>query len=321
MNSTANVLLVLGLPEPIAAAYQTRLQAQVPQAKIDRVDHYSKVDPLIAQADALITFPAMIRDETLRKAPRLRWAQALTTGVDGLIDLPSLRPEVIVTNVRGIHGAPVSESALLSMLALARQLPRSIRAQDKHHWDAWPSSLLDGKTVGILGVGAIAEALAPRCKAMGLRVIGISSTTDRTPAGFDEMRPRDRLAEAVADLDFFVLLTPLTPQTRHIVDARILAAMKPTSFLVNVARGGIVKDDDLLAALRDGRIAGASLDAFEQEPLPPDHPLWSSPNVIITAHIAGFNDEYIDRAMPILVHNLENFIAGRTDDMLHRVKR
>jgi D-2-hydroxyacid dehydrogenase (NADP+) len=321
MNPTTNVLLVLGLPEPIAATYHDRLRAQFPHVKIDRVDHYSKVDPLIADAEVLITFPAMIRDETLIKAPRLKWAQALTTGVDGLIDLPSLRPDVIVTNVRGIHGAPVSESALLSMLALARQMPRSIRAQDRHQWDVWPSSLLDGKTVGILGVGAIAEALAPRCKAMGLRVIGISTTTERKPAAFDEMRPRDRLAEAVADLDFFVLLTPLTPQTRHIVDARIFNAMKPTSYLVNVARGGIVKEDDLLAALQEGRIAGASLDAFEQEPLPPDHPLWTAPNVIVTAHIAGFNDEYADRAIPILVHNLKCFIEGRTQEMLHRVKR
>ena len=131
MNPTTNVLLVLGLPEPIAATYHDRLQSEFPQVKIDRVDHYSKVDPLIADAEVLITFPAMIRDETLSKAPRLKWAQALTTGVDGLIDLPSLRPDVIVTNVRGIHGAPVSESALLSMLALVRQMPRSIRAEGR----------------------------------------------------------------------------------------------------------------------------------------------------------------------------------------------
>jgi len=315
-----NVLILLTLPDQTSIQYRDRLRSAFPHIKVDLVDHFSKVDPFIAETDVLITFAPMLRDEVLRKATRLKWVQALGTGVDNLVDLPSLKRDVVVTNVRGIHGAPLSESALLSMLALARRLPRAIRAQEQRKWDRWPSSLLMGKTVGIFGVGAIALDLAPRCKALGMRVVGISSAPGRRPDGFDEMRPRDTLAAAVADLDYLVLLTPLTADTRHIVDARILAAMKPTSFLVNIARGGVVKEDDLIAALRHGTIAGAALDVFEQEPLPEDHPLWSAGNVIVTAHLAGFNDEYVDGAMPVIVHNTGCFLAGRIGDMIHRVE-
>ena len=316
-----NALILLTLPQGVPIDYRDRLRVRFPQVRFDLVDHYSKVDPHIGDAEVLITFPSMLRDEVLAKAPKLKWVQGLGTGVDNLIDLPSLRPEVIVTNVRGIHGPPLSESAILSMLALSRRLPRSIRAQDAHKWDRWPSALIDGKTVGILGVGAIALDLAPKCKALGMRVVGISSAPERTVEGFDEMRSRADLAAACADLDFLVLLTPLTGETRHLVDAKVFAAMKPTSFLVNIARGGVVKEDDLIVALAEGRIAGAALDVFEQVPLPSDHPLWSARNVIITAHLAGFNDRYIDDAVPIVIHNMTCFLEGAMDEMIYVVKR
>ena len=257
----------------------------------------------------------------LQKATRLKWVQGLGTGVDNLIDLPSLRPEVVVTNVRGIHGPPLSETALLYMLALSRRLPRSLRMQEERKWDRWPSALIDGKTVGILGVGAIALDLAPKCKALGMRVVGISSAPDRIPEGFDEMRSRADLAAACADLDFLVLLTPLTAETRHVVDAKVFAAMKPSSFLVNIARGGVVKEADLIVALAEGRIAGAALDVFERVPLPPDHPLWSAKNVIITAHLGGFHDRYIDDAIPIVFHNMTCFLEGAMDEMIYVVRR
>jgi D-2-hydroxyacid dehydrogenase (NADP+) len=313
-------LILLNQPGE-AASYRDRLCTQFPQITVDLADHFTKVDPVIGQTDVLITFPFLLRNEVLQKAPRLKWVQALGAGLDNLIDLPSLRPDVIVTNVRGIHGTPVSEAAMLSMLALARRYPRSIRAQQARTWDRWPSSLLRGKTVGIFGVGAIALDLALRCKAFGLRVVGISSQPQRRPAGFDEMRSRDDLACAVADLDFLVLLTPLTAATRHSVDARVFAAMKPTSYLVNVARGGVVNEADLMTALEQDRIAGAALDVFEQEPLPPDHPLWTTKNAVVTPHLAGFNDEYVDDALPIISHNMACFLAGRVAEMQYLVER
>lgn len=316
-----NALILLDLPEDVRTDYRDRLRKLFPQVKVDLVEHYSKVDPYIADVDVLITFAPMLRDGVLRDAVRLKWVQALGTGVDNLIDLPSLKPEVVITNVRGIHGPPLSESAILSMLALSRRLPRSVHAQDQRKWDRWPSTLIHQKTVGIFGVGAIALDLAPKCKALGMRVVGISSAPGRKAEGFDEMRSRGDLAAACADLDFLVLLTPLTAETRHVVNARVFAAMKPTSAVINLARGGVVDETDLIAALAAGRISGAALDVFEQEPLPADHPLWSARNVIITPHLGGFYDAYIDAAVPIIAHNMACFLDGRMGEMIHVVAR
>ncbi len=315
----AELLILLALPEEVRHTYRDRLQQAFPELTINVVDHRGKVAPHIATADILLTFTPMMSDEVLRAAPRLKWIQTLGTGVDNLIDLPSLRPDTIVTNVHGIHGAPVSEAVLAAMLALSRQLPGFVRSQDRHQWTKWPVRLLDRKTVGIFGIGVIAEALAPKCKAMGMTVVGISASP-RQVAGFDRMVARDRLAEAVAELDYFVLLTPLTPETRGIVDARVLAAMKPTAYLVNFARGGVVDEPALLDILRRRRIAGAALDVFVEEPLPGDHSFWSLDNVIITPHQGGFCDVYPDLALPTVTTNMRCFLAGDSASMINVVK-
>ena len=251
----------------------------------------------------------MMQDHVLRTAANLKWIQALGTGVDGITDQPSLRRDVLVTNLHGIHGAPVSEAAIMLMLALSRDLPRSVRSQDEHAWARWPSRLLDGKTVGILGVGAIAEALAPKCKAFGMTVVGITSAK-RAVAGFDRMHGVDELARVAGALDYLVLLTPYSPATHNLVGEQVFAAMKPSSYLVNLARGGVVDEAALIRALEQGRIAGAALDVFKQEPLPADHPLWGFKNVIITPHLGGFCDVYVDYAMPTVEHNMRCFLAG-----------
>jgi D-2-hydroxyacid dehydrogenase (NADP+) len=223
---------------------------------------------------------------------------------------------VMVTNIRGIHGAPVSEAALAGMLA--RGLPKAIRLQDERQWRRFPAQLLHDKTVGIFGIGQIAEALAPKCKAFGMRVVGVTSAP-RPVAGFDAMRRRDELSKVVGDFDFLVLLTPLTAATRNCIDAGIFAAMKPASYLVNLARGGVVDEPALIEALSEQRIAGAALDVFSQEPLPADHPFWSMPNVIITTHQGGFCDVYIDYALPTVEANMECFLKGDFDAMINVV--
>ncbi len=315
----AQLLILLALPEDVRNTYRDRLQQAFPELTINVVDHRGKVAPHIATADILLTFTPMMSDEVLRAAPELKWIQTLGTGVDNLIDLPSLKPGTIVTNVHGIHGAPVSEAVLAAMLALSRQLPGFVRSQDRHQWTKWPVRLLDRKTVGIFGIGVIAEALAPKCKAMGMTVVGISAAP-RQVAGFDRMVARDRLAEAVTELDYFVLLTPLTPETRGIVDARVLAAMKPTAYLVNFARGGVVDEPALLDILRRKSIAGAALDVFVEEPLPGDHPFWSLDNVIITPHQGGFCDVYPDLALPTVTTNMRCFLSGNAANMINVVK-
>jgi phosphoglycerate dehydrogenase-like enzyme len=178
---------------------------------------------------------------------------------------------------------------------------------------------LKDKTVGIFGVGAIAAELAPKCAALGMRVVGISSVKRRVP-GFDAMVGRDELERAVKDIDFLVLLTPFTPETRNIVDAKIFAAMKPSAYLVNLARGGIVDETALVEALKGKKLAGAALDVFATEPLPEDSPLWDMENVIITQHQGGFFDSYPRFAIPVVEENMRKFLAGDTKSMINFVQ-
>src|SRR5262249_33063167 len=159
-----------------------------------------KAPPYMSTADILITFGPMMKDEVLRDSRNLKWVQALGTGVDGLIDQPSLRKDVVITNIRGIHGEPVSEAAIMAMLAVSRQLPDSVHYQDRRSWTRWPPRLLDRKTVGIFGIGLIAEALAPRCKALGMTVVGFSSAP-RDVAGFDRMYRRGEFLQVACTLD------------------------------------------------------------------------------------------------------------------------
>lgn len=314
------LLILLTLPADVRHYYAARLKERFPQLEIDVVDHFSKATPLAHGADILLTFGPMLRDEVVANAPRLKWIQALGTGVDGVIDQPSLGKHVIVTNIRGIHGEPVSEAAIMGMLALSRDLPRSVRCQDQRSWTRWPPKLLHGKTVGIYGIGLIAEALAPRCKAFGMTVVGYSSTIRAVP-GIDRMLSRGDLITTARELDYLVLLVPYSEATRHCIDAQVFAAMKPSAFLVNLARGGIVDEDAMIDALKAGRIAGAALDVFQTEPLPAEHPLWSVPNVIITSHLGGFCDVYADRALVTVEHNMECFLRGDIDGMRELVRK
>jgi D-2-hydroxyacid dehydrogenase (NADP+) len=311
-----NLLILLAMPEPVRNQYRDRMRARFPGLNVNLVDHHSKVSPHIAAADALLTFAPMLSDKVLQTAERLKWVQALGTGVDNLIDRPCLRKDVVVTNVHGIHGPPVSEAAIAAMLALARNLPRAVRYQEQRQWQRFPAQLLHNKTVGIFGVGAIAEALAPKCKAFGMRVVGLSSAP-RAVAGFDRMHVSSELAAVVGDFDFFVLLTPLTERTRNCIDAKVFAAMKPSSFLINLARGGVVDEAALLEALRKDRIAGAALDVFVEEPLPAEHPFWAMDNVIITTHQGGFCDVYIDHAWPTVETNMRCFLNGDIAGMIN----
>src|SRR2546427_189327 len=315
-----NVLIVLTLPEPVRMQYFNHLRQHFPGVKLDMVDHHTKVDPYIDAAEVLITFGPHVAGHVFDKAKSLKWVQALGTGVDGIADQPGLRRDVLLTNMHGFHGGPVSEAALLAMLSLARNLPRSLSQQAGRKWDRFPVKLLKGKTVGIFGVGTIAAELAPKCKALGMKVVGVSSAARPVP-GFDAMQGRSELEQAVKDWDYFVLLTPFTPETKNIVDAKIFAAMKPSSYFVNLARGGVVDEDALLDALKERRIAGAALDVFAKEPLPENSPFWDMENVILTQHQGGFFDGYPRFAIPVVEHNLVKWLAGDIKGMINVVKR
>jgi phosphoglycerate dehydrogenase-like enzyme len=318
-----NVLLVLDFPEDLRTTYYNGIARAFPEITVHPVKDVRAADPHLAATDVLITFGPHLRDRAdhvLGEAKRLKWIQALGTGVDNIADRANFRREVILTNIHGIHGAAISEAALMAMLNLSRHTPRYLRNQERHAWERSPCRLIEGKTVGIFGIGAIAQALAPRAKAMGMRVIGISSVK-RAVAGFDAVYGRDELKIAVAALDHFVVLTPYSQETHHIIDAAVLAAMKPTATLINLARGGVVDEAALVGALQTNKIAGAALDVFTKEPLPSDHPLWSAPNVIITPHAAAFYDDYAHEALKVINENMRRFLAGDTAGMINVVKR
>src|SRR5262245_7797649 len=250
--------------------------------------------------------------------PRLRFIQALTSGTDDIAALPNLPPQVLVAAARGFHSPQMSELAFLFMLALTRKFSTVLENQRRHVWDRCEQRLLADKTVVIVGVGRIAEELAQRCRAFGMIVIGVSSRT--SAPGFNAIYPRARLLDVAGRAHFLIVLAPLTKENRHLIDAAVINAMKSDGVLINISRGGVVDEDALLKALAAKRIAGAGLDVFQKEPLPPDSPLWDMPNVIITSHIGGMSEDYVDQVIPLLVDNLDAFAEGKPERIHHIVK-
>lgn len=275
---------------------------------------------LAGEAEIIVGLAHAIPGTVLAAAPRLRWVQALTTGTDPLDRLPELRPEVAITAMRGIHGPQMSELCFLMMLALLRDIRGILARQAARVWDRQPQPLLFGRTAVILGVGAIAEYLAARCKAFGMTVIGVSDGRTEAPH-FDAILPRARLHEAASRGHFLIVLVPASDATRHIVDAGVLRAMRPDAFLVNIARGAVVDEAALAACLASGGIAGAGLDVFGTEPLPPDSPLWGLPNALITPHVGGVSDIYMDQALPAVAANLLAFREGGPAALRNLVRR
>jgi D-2-hydroxyacid dehydrogenase (NADP+) len=311
-------ILFIGTPEVDAAAFERLARADFPDIELFATNDRGVALEHVAAAEVLIGHHFQFDDRLLESAPRLRWIQSLTSGTDGLTKLSALRPETLVTSTRGIHGPQMSELVFLHMLALSRDFPRVYRNQRAAHWERWPQPLLSGKSIVIVGVGAIAESLAPRCKAFGMNVYGVSNAP-RVPYAFDCVYGRHEIQRAAALADFLVLLVPHSADTENLIDERVIAAMKPSAFLINVARGGVLDERALLQALNDARIAGAGLDVFRQQPLPADSPLWSHPRVLITPLLGGMSDIYLEQVYPIVRANLKYFLAGRLDSMVNIV--
>jgi phosphoglycerate dehydrogenase-like enzyme len=269
---------------------------------------------LCGDCEVLVAMAHEVTDDLIARMPKLKYICAMSAGTDRLDTLNNLKADVRITSGRGIHGPQMSELAFLGMIALSREFPRMQRNQQAHRWERWPQKLLFGKTAVIVGIGPIAEELAVRCEAFGLRVLGVSDARKEAPH-FAALYPRSRFKEAAALADFLIVLVPLSDKTRHMVDAEVLAAMKPTGIVVNLARGPVIDEQALIKALQEGRIGGAALDVFEAEPLPNASPLWDMPNVIVTPRIGGMSDVYAEQVLPLVVHNLRCFIEGRPGEM------
>jgi phosphoglycerate dehydrogenase-like enzyme len=314
------ILAILKEPELSAVRFE-RLSERFAGVGVDVVGDLGRAETLIDRADVLVTIGPILGERAgvlFSKAAALKWVQSIGVGVDNILGHPALASTVAVTNVRGVHGAQMSEAALAAMLALARQMPRMLGNQAAARWERFAPRVLAGSTVGILGVGAIAAALAPRCKALEMTVVGFSSSPRPMP-GFDRMEPCDALVSAVGDLDHLVLLTPYSTRTHHIVGAGVLAAMKRDAFLVNLARGGVLDEEALLWALDSGRIAGAALDVFSREPLPADSRLWSHPRIQVSPHLGGFHLGYPEQVFAAVADNLGRYLAGGTPALLNRM--
>ncbi len=238
----------------------------------------------------------------------VRWAHSAAAGVDALM-FPALRQsEVVVTNARGVFDAPMAEYALALLLYFAKRLDVASAQQREHRWQGYLSAMLAGSTLAIVGLGSIGRALAVRARALGMRVVGVRRSGAPDPSA-DLIYPVDQLRQALAVADYVVIFTPLTEETRGLFGPAELAAMKRNAVLVNLGRGGIVDEAALLAALREGRIR-AALDVFAQEPLPPDSPLWDAPNLLISPHVGGDDDEANNRLLDAWAENVRRYVNG-----------
>jgi phosphoglycerate dehydrogenase-like enzyme len=308
-------LLILN---PSAADYKKSLESTFPDLMIHAAVKEEEIGDFIERADILLT--NRISDVLMKKALKLQWIQATTTGVDYLINLPFLRKEVLLTSTRGIHAPQMSEMAILLMLALSRNLPRVIRNQGQRVWERWSGKLLYQKKVGIIGLGVIGKEIAKKCKTFGMTIYGVA-TQKRETEGVDYSYGTEGLSEVLKEVDYLILVVPNTPQTRKMIGAKELSMMKPTAYLINIARGETVDEEPLAHALRTGRIAGAALDVFNTEPLPADHPFWELENMILTPHLGGMSENYVTQVLSIFEENLRRFLRGERDNLINRVER
>jgi len=303
-----------------AEMYRDALREEFPALEFVLFHNAAAVKGDLGNIDIMIMFGIEIRDFMLAGAPRLQWIQSLATGVDHFLRCPSLKPEGLITSGRGIHGAPMREQVVYMMMGVSRDVVRAVGDQKAHFWERRLWSTLHGKTAVVAGTGVVGSAIAELLKALGMQVIGVSRSP-RAAGGFDEMIATDRLTDAAARADYLINMLPASADNIEIFNAAIFAVMKPTAYYISAGRGQTVDEAALLAVLRKRRIAGAALEVFQTEPLPPDSPFWDLPNVFILPHIGGYVIEYEDFIMPLIVDNMRLFLAGRQAEMQNIVGR
>jgi phosphoglycerate dehydrogenase-like enzyme len=331
-GETVNVVVAMDFSDAI----MERIRAVSPRLKVER--HYPDVpDKVWENVEVLYTlrhFPDPAQ------ASHLRWIQMHTAGIDHAIDQPIMQAQdVEVTNSSGVHAVQTSEFCLMMMMAFAYKLPQILAYQAIPEWPRRPHEVfapfhLRGQTLGIVGYGAIGRELARMADALGMQVLAIKRNVMR-PADYDTYRisgtgdpegeiplriyPPEAVASLARESDFLVVVAPLTPNSRALVNADVLAAMKRTAVLINAARGAVIDEAALISALAAQQIAGAALDVFEEEPLPTTSPLWNLDNVIISPHVAGNSAHYHDKCADVFIENLTRYLENRP--LLNRVQR
>lgn len=269
------------------------------------------------KAEILVTFGTTVTEEILAQYPHLRWIQAMFAGVDSFPLETLAKRGITLTNARGAHQIQMAEHVMWSMLTLLRQAHVYIQQQEKKIWN--PAVKLDelyAKTVCIVGAGRIGEAVAEKCRAFGMTVLGISRSGSNHPA-YDRVGNPAVLGDFLGMSDVVVVILPLTPATLGFFDAQRFRAMKKGAYFINVARGPVVDEPALLQALQEGQVGAAALDVFRQEPLPEDSPFWVMPNVVLTPHIGGLSPYYTQRTFEIFLENLR--VYPDLEQMLNRI--
>jgi phosphoglycerate dehydrogenase-like enzyme len=272
----------------------------LPRKEKPSAEQLARTEALMAGAVPAGLLPSM---------PRLRWAQAMSAGVEGWLALPDLPAGLTLTCARGTHTESMPENIIGALFHVAKPYRLVADHQKQSKWVPTVAQPLTGKTLGILGLGAIGAEVARIATALGMHVIGTKRRPTRV-ANVAEVLPASHTDEVLAQSDFVLLLLPATPDTENFIDAARLAKMKPTAWLLNFGRGQIIKDADLIAAVRAKKIAGALLDVFRQEPLPSSDPLWTTEGIIVLPHIGGPHPQRDSFVARLFVDNLGRFLDG-----------
>ncbi|MBX0327292.1 D-2-hydroxyacid dehydrogenase [Oscillochloris sp. ZM17-4] len=252
-----------------------------------------------------------VLDRVLAAAPAVRWMHTPSAGVDHVLTPTVLARDITLTNSAGVHAIPIAEFVLGFMLSHAKQLGAFAAAQDERRWDRSPDSReLYESTLLIIGIGGIGQAIAERAAAFGMRVYGSRRTPQPMP-GVARVVGGEGWRDLLPEADYIVVAAPLTPETRGMIDAAAFAAMRPTAYLINIARGAVIDEPAFIDAIRGGAIGGAALDTFEQEPLPAESPLWGLPHVTITPHATANSPRMRERQIALFVENLARFRDGQ----------
>ncbi|AFY31735.1 D-2-hydroxyacid dehydrogenase [Calothrix sp. PCC 7507] len=306
------------LPVDLIAEIEPKLP---PDIQVVRVDSKGNIDGDASDAEVYLNGFYLKRDvfeKVLDAAPKIRWQQAISAGVNHILIPKFLSRDIILTNTAGVHAIPISEFVLTFILHHAKNLRKLEALQAKHTWALPPEETsvkelflqeLTNATLLIIGAGNIGQAIASRAKAFNMRVWGSRRRPEPLP-NFDKIVGVDEWRSLLPEVDYLVIATPLTPETTKLIDESVLRALRPSAYLINIARGAIVDEPALITALREGWIAGAGLDTVSTEPLPPDNPLWSFPNVFITPHCSALSPYLKERLTELFLDNLQRYQAG-----------
>ena len=302
------------------------IRAAAPGARIVTLSREGLTDEPVDDVEVLLRgwLSSDAFDRLLARAPRLGWVHSASAGVERALTPAAAERGLVITNARGVFSRPIAEYVLMMILAVSRRLPGLLELQRERTWQPLEGVELRDVTVGIVGLGSIGRAVGALATAFGCRVIAVrrrseagaeAAATDEESRSFGEVMLErvggpEGLPQLLADSDFVVLATPLTPETQNMIDAEALSVMKPGAWLINIARGGLVDERALLNALRDGAIGGAVLDTFRDEPLPPSSPFYDLPNVIVTPHTSWSSGRVLDRSVELFCDNLRRYAAG-----------